>query len=36
LQYRKEHGSFKQVEDLEQVKGIGPKMLLKIKPFIQL
>lgn len=36
LEYRNAHGSFKQVEDLEQVKGIGPKMLLKMKPYIQL
>jgi competence protein ComEA len=36
LEYRKTHGPFKQVEDLDQVKGIGSKMLLKMKPYIQL
>lgn len=27
VQYREEHGPFKSVADLEQVKGIGPKIL---------
>ncbi|MDP4097028.1 helix-hairpin-helix domain-containing protein [Paenibacillus sp. P96] len=36
VEYRNAHGPFKQPEDLEQVKGIGPKMLLKMKPYIKL
>lgn len=36
LEYRNAHGPFKQVEDLDQVKGIGSKMLQKMKPYIQL
>ncbi|WP_408976265.1 ComEA family DNA-binding protein [Paenibacillus jiagnxiensis] len=36
LDYRNAHGPFKQVDDLDQVKGIGSKMLLKMKPYIQL
>ena len=30
--YRKEHGSFKKVEDLKGVKGIGEKTFEKIRP----
>jgi competence protein ComEA len=29
VQYRKQHGPFKSVEDLAQVKGIGPRILDK-------
>lgn len=32
LQYRKEHGSFKSVNELDNVKGIGMKTVQKIKP----
>lgn len=31
VKYREENGAFKNVEDLTKVKGIGPKMLDKIK-----
>ena len=31
IQYRKEHGKFKNIDELTKVKGIGPKMLEKIK-----
>jgi len=31
VSYRKEHGSFKSTQDLLKVKGIGPKMLERIK-----
>ena len=34
--YRKEHGSFKTVEDIKKVKGIGNKLLEKMLPFIEL
>ena len=33
LDYRKENGAFKSVDDLDEVKGIGPKKLEKIKPW---
>ncbi|MFB5266122.1 helix-hairpin-helix domain-containing protein [Paenibacillus enshidis] len=36
VEYRNAHGPFKQPEDLDQVKGIGSKMLLKMKPYIKL
>lgn len=36
IDYRKEHGGFKSVEELEEVKGIGPKTLAKMKPFVRL
>ncbi|MBB3127260.1 competence protein ComEA [Paenibacillus rhizosphaerae] len=36
LEYRDQHGSFKSVTDLDKVKGIGPKMLEKMKPYIEL
>ena len=32
IQYRKEHGSFKSVNELDNVKGIGLKTVQKIKP----
>ncbi len=31
MQYRQEHGPFKAVEDLQQVPGIGPKIVAAIK-----
>ncbi len=31
IKYRKEHGKFKNIDELTKVKGIGPKMLEKIK-----
>jgi competence protein ComEA len=34
VDYRKEHGSFKTVEDLKTVKGIGDKMLEQLRPQI--
>jgi len=34
LDYRKKFGSFKQIEDLMKVKGIGEKTFNMIKPFI--
>jgi competence protein ComEA len=34
LEYRQKNGSFKKIEDLMQVKGIGEKSFLKLKPLI--
>jgi competence protein ComEA len=34
LKYRKLHGSFNTVDELDNVKGIGPKTLIKLKPYI--
>lgn len=31
VQYRKEHGKFKTVDELTNVKGIGPKIVEKLK-----
>ncbi len=36
IDYRKAHGGFQSVDELEEVKGIGPKTLAKMKPFIKL
>jgi len=36
IDYRNERGPFKRIADLDKVKGIGPKMLEKIKPYIEL
>ncbi len=36
LAYRKEHGAFATVDDLQNVKGIGPKNFAKIKPFLKI
>jgi competence protein ComEA len=35
IAYRTEHGSFKTVDELENVKGIGKKRLEQIRPFIR-
>jgi competence protein ComEA len=32
VKYRKDHGKFKKIEDLKEVKGIGDKIIEKIKP----
>lgn len=34
LRYVKENGKFKSLEDIMNVKGIGPKILKKISPYI--
>jgi competence protein ComEA len=36
LDYRNQHGPFKRVSDLDHVKGIGAKMLQKMKPYVSL
>jgi competence protein ComEA len=36
LEYRKEHGAFKRVEDLSAVKGIGDKALERMRPHVSL
>ena len=33
--FRKEHGQFKSVNDLTQIKGIGDKKFAKISPFLE-
>lgn len=35
IEYRTTHGSFKSLNDLDKVKGIGPKTLAKLKPLIR-
>lgn len=34
LEYRKQNGAFKKVEDLMNVKGVGEKSFLKLKPLL--
>ncbi len=34
IEYRQKNGGFKKVEDLMNVKGIGEKAFLKLKPFV--
>jgi competence protein ComEA len=34
IDYRLKHGSFKKIDDLKKVSGIGPKKLEKIRPYI--
>ena len=36
VEYRNTHGSFTSVEQLDSVKGIGPKLLEKLKPLVKL
>jgi comEA protein len=35
IAYREEHGPFASVEDLMKVKGIGPKLMERIRPHVQ-
>jgi competence protein ComEA len=35
LDYRNQHGTFHSAEELLAVKGIGPKKLEKMKPFVR-
>ena len=35
VDYRNQHGSFTKIDDLLNVKGIGEKMLEKMKPYIE-
>jgi competence protein ComEA len=34
VEYRKEHGGFRNVEELSQVKGIGPATLARLRPYV--
>ncbi len=34
IEYRQKNGGFKKIEDLMNVKGVGEKSFLKLKPFI--
>lgn len=34
VSYRNEHGPFKTVDELDQVKGVGPKLLEKLRPLL--
>ena len=36
IDYRQQNGPFKKIDDLQKIKGIGPKMLEKIKPQLRL
>ena len=36
LEYRQKNGSFKKIEDLMNVKGIGEKSFLKLKPLVSI
>lgn len=36
VEYRRRNGPFTQVEQLEQVRGIGPRTLARVRPFVKL
>jgi len=36
LEFRDEHGPFRAVDDLTRVRGIGPKKLAQIRPFVRI
>ena len=36
VEYRRQHGRFSSVEQLQEVDGIGPKTVRRIKPFVRL
>lgn len=35
IDHRREHGAFRRVEDLDDVKGIGPRTLEKLRPLVR-
>ena len=35
VEYRRKHGPFQSIDQLEDVKGIGPKTLRRIRPFVR-
>jgi len=35
IDHRREHGPFRRVEDLDDVKGIGPRTLEKLRPLVR-
>ncbi len=35
LRYRREHGPFARVNDLDAVRGIGPKTLARLRPYVR-
>jgi comEA protein len=36
IEYRKEHGAFSTIEQVMEVKGIGPRKFEKLKPYLQI
>ena len=36
LQYRQQHGPFESLDELRQVRGIGPRVLEKLRPLVAL
>jgi competence protein ComEA len=36
IEYRKEHGAFATVEQVMEVKGIGPRKFEKLKPYLKI
>ena len=34
VQHREEHGRFQQLDDLQRVRGIGPKKLARLRPYL--
>jgi competence protein ComEA len=36
VEYRRQHGRFRSVEQLQEIDGIGPKTVRRIKPFVRL
>jgi len=36
IAFRGQHGRFRSIDDLEKVKGIGPKKLAKLRPYLRL
>ena len=36
VRYRGKHGCFRRIDDLEQVRGVGPKTVLKVAPYLRI
>jgi competence protein ComEA len=34
--YRRQHGSFRSVDDLRRIRGVGPKMVARLRPYLKL
>jgi competence protein ComEA len=35
VNYRRQHGSFRRLEDLGRIRGMGPKLLAKLRPYLR-
>jgi competence protein ComEA len=34
--FRRQHGPFRRIDDLRRIRGVGPKMLAKLRPYLKI